>query len=254
MNFALLLVVLSFVSGFIYLLDIIFWQKKRAANQKPNRIIEYSRSFFPVFFMVLLLRSFLIEPFRIPSGSLEPTLLVGDFLAVNKFSYGFRLPVWEKKIIPVANPKSGEIAIFRWPPNPSYDYIKRVIGVPGDKVSYHNKVLSINGQEMKQTFVEYTTDESSGKAVAKYKETLSGVTHDIFVRPDVAASDFEIEVPPGNYFMMGDNRDDSADSRYWGFVGDEYLRGKALLVWMSWNSNTDGIRWSKIGQIIHLGH
>lgn len=251
MNFALVLLILSVLSGLVYLIDILYWEKKRSPEQKPGKIIEYSRSFFPVFFLVLLLRSFLIEPFRIPSGSLEPTLLVGDFLAVNKFSYGFRLPVWDKKVISVSNPKSGEIAVFRWPPNPTYDYIKRVIGVPGDKVAYHNKVLSINGKEMKQTFVEYTTDESSGRAVAKYRETLNGVTHDIYVRPDVAATDFEVVVPEGSYFMMGDNRDDSADSRYWGFVSDEYLRGKALLVWMSWNNNLGSIRWSRIGRFIH---
>ena len=251
MNFALCLVILSLISGFIYSLDIIFWEKKRKPEEKPPRLIEYSRSFFPVFFIVLLLRSFIIEPFRIPSGSLEPTLLVGDFLAVNKFAYGLRLPVWEKKVIPIANPKTGEIAVFRWPPDPSYDYIKRVIGVPGDKVVYHNKVLSINGQEMKQTFVEYTTDESSGKAVAKYREHLNGVEHFIFVRADVPAVDFEVEVPEGQYFMMGDNRDDSADSRFWGFVADKYLRGKAFVVWMSWNGKTDMIRWSKIGNLIH---
>ncbi|KTD45348.1 Signal peptidase I [Legionella quinlivanii] len=251
MNFALLLVVLSLISGLIYLLDILFWQKKRSAGEKPNKIIEYSRSFFPVFFIVLLLRSFLVEPFRIPSGSLEPTLLVGDFLAVNKFAYGLRIPVWEKKVIPVSNPKTGEIAVFRWPPNPGFDYIKRVIGVPGDTISYHNKVLTINGKLMKQSFVEYTTDESSGKAVAKYQENLNGVNHDIFIRPDVAATDFEVTVPAGQYFMMGDNRDDSADSRFWGFVSDEYLRGKAFLVWMSWNGKTDSLRWSKIGRFVN---
>lgn len=251
MNFALILAVLSLISGLIYLLDVLFWKKKRKANQPPNKIIEYSRSFFPVFFLVLLLRSFVIEPFRIPSGSLEPTLLVGDFLAVNKFSYGFRLPVWEKKVIPIANPKKGEIAVFRWPPNPRYDYVKRVIGVPGDKISYQNKVLTINGQVMKQTFQEYTTDESSGKAVAKYLENLNGIEHAIYVRPDREAVNFEVVVPEGSYFMMGDNRDDSADSRYWGFVSDEYLRGKAFIVWMSWNGKTDSIRWSKIGKMIH---
>jgi signal peptidase I len=251
MNFALILVILSLVSGFIYLLDILFWEKKRRPDQKPGKIIEYSRSFFPVFFIVLLVRSFLIEPFRIPTGSLEPTLLVGDFVAVNKFSYGFRLPVWEKKILPIANPKTGDVVVFRWPPDPSYDYIKRVIGVGGDKISYHNKQLTINGQEMKQTFVTYTTDESSGKAVAKYRENLNGVEHDIFVRPDVAAEDFDLVVPKGQYFMMGDNRDDSADSRYWGFVTDDYLRGKAFAVWMSWNGTTDAVRWARIGRLVH---
>jgi signal peptidase I len=251
MNFAFWLVILSFFTGIIYLLDVLIWAPKRKSKQKPSRIIEFSRSFFPVFFIVLLLRSFLVEPFRIPSGSLEPTLLVGDFLAVNKFSYGLRLPVLEKKILPIANPKTGEIAVFRWPPDPSYDYIKRVIGVPGDHVSYHNKVLTINGKQMTQTFIEYTTDESSGKAVAKYREDLNGVQHDIFVRPDVAAVDFDVEVPAGHYFMMGDNRDDSADSRFWGFVADKYLRGKAFLIWMSWNGQTDMVRWSRLGHLIH---
>lgn len=250
MNFALVLVILSFLSGVIALLDILFWAPKRPANQKPGRIIEYSRSFFPVFFTVLLLRSFLIEPFRIPSGSLEPTLLVGDFLAVNKFVYGFRLPVLNHKIIPISNPKTGDIAVFRWPPDPSYNYIKRVIGVPGDKVAYHNKILTINGKPINQTFVEYTTDESSGRAVTKYRENLNGVVHDIYIRPDVSAFDFEVEVPAGQYFMMGDNRDDSADSRFWGFVSDKDIMGKAFLVWMSWNGKTDRIRWSKLGNLI----
>lgn len=249
-NFALLLVILSVVSGVIYVLDVFFWAKNRAPGQKPSRVIEYSRSFFPVFVVVLLLRSFLVEPFRIPSGSLEPTLLVGDFVAVNKFAYGIRLPVWEKKVLPLGNPKKGEIAVFRWPPNPAYDYIKRVIGVPGDKVSYHDKTLTINGTKMEKTFVAYTVDESSGKAVAQYKENLNGVIHDIFIREDTPAVDFEVLVPEGHYFMMGDNRDDSADSRYWGFVPDENLRGKAFLVWMSWNGKTSTLRWSKIGRWI----
>jgi signal peptidase I len=251
MNFALILVVLSFISGFIYLLDVIFWAKKRDKDQKPNRVIEYSRSFFPVFFIVLLLRSFFFEPFRIPSGSLEPTLLVGDFVAVNKFIYGLRLPVWEKKVLSIANPETGEVAVFRWPPDPSFDYIKRVIGVPGDKISYHNKVLTINDKEAKQTFVEYTIDESSGNAVSKYKENLNGIVHDIFIRTDVPATDFDVVVPAGSYFMMGDNRDDSADSRFWGFVPDANLRGKAFMVWMSWNSKTANVRWSKIGKFIN---
>lgn len=251
MNFAFWLLVLSIVSGLIYLLDIVFWSKKRSANQHMPKIIEYSRSFFPVFVLVLLLRSFLIEPFRIPSGSLEPTLLVGDFLAVNKFIYGLRLPVWEKKVLSISHPKTGEIVVFRWPPDPSYDYIKRVIGVPSDKISYHNKVLTINGQEAKQSFIGYTTDASSGNTVAEYSENLHGVTHRIFIRPNIPAVDFDITVPANQYFVMGDNRDDSADSRFWGFVGDEYLRGKAFFLWMSWNNKTASIRWNRIGTIIH---
>ena len=197
------------------------------------------------------MRSFLIEPFRIPSGSLEPTLLVGDFVAVNKFAYGFRLPVLEKKVVSIADPKTGDIAVFRWPPDPSYDYIKRVIGVPGDKISYHNKVLTINGQEAKQTFVGYALDEYSEKSVSQYTENLQGVVHDIFVRTDAPSVDFDLVVPEGNYFMMGDNRDDSADSRFFGFVPDANLRGKAFLVWLSWNGKIDRLRWSKMGRFIH---
>jgi len=200
---------------------------------------------------VLLLRSFLIEPFRIPSGSLEPTLQVGDFVAVNKFAYGLRLPVFENKIIALNNPKRGDVVVFRWPPAPDFDFIKRVIGVPHDKISYHNKLLTVNGVAMSQKFLAYTTDESSGGSVAKYQENLGTIKHQIYVRPNVPAYDFEIEVPEGNYFVMGDNRDDSADSRFWGFVRDEYLRGQAFAVWMSWNSHTGAPRWSNIGHLIH---
>lgn len=251
MNFALFLLILTLVSGIIYLLDVIFWAPKRNNKEQVPKLIEYSRSFFPIFLIVLVVRSFLIEPFRIPSGSLEPTLLVGDFLAVNKFAYGLRLPVLEKEIIPVNNPKTGELVVFRWPPNPKYDYIKRVIGVPGDKIEYKDKVLFINGKEMPQEFVEYTTDESSGKPVGRYQETLNGLVHDIYINKLAKAKDFSITVPQGSYFMMGDNRDDSADSRYWGFVQDEYLRGKAFLIWMSWDGNKDKVRWSRLGKLIH---
>ena len=156
-----------------------------------------------------------------------------------------------EKVSVEIHPKTGEIAVFRWPPAPEYDFIKRIIGVPGDKISYHHKVLTINGKEMKQTFIEYTTDESSDKAVAKYRENLAGVVHDIYVRPEVPSMDYDITVPDGYYFMMGDNRDGSADSRFWGFVADDYLRGKAFLVWLSWNSKTGGFRWSNIGHFIH---
>jgi len=250
MNFALILVILTALSGLIYLLDVLLWSKKRSAEQKPRRIIEYARSFFPVFVIVLILRSFFFEPFRIPSGSLEPTLKVGDFVAVNKFAYGLRLPVLETKIVNIANPKIGDIVVFRWPPDTSFDFIKRVIGVGGDKIGYHNKVLTINGKEAKQQFVEYTVDDSSGSPVAKYKENLNGVEHFIYVRPDASGTDFDIVVPEGQYFMMGDNRDDSADSRFWGFVDDANLRGKAFVVWMSWNSSTYNVRWSRIGKML----
>lgn len=249
MNLALILVILSAVTGLVYLIDVIFLKARRKGDQ-PSKFVEFCRSFFPVFFIVLLLRSFLFEPFRIPTGSLEPTLHVGDFLVANKFSYGIRLPVWEKKVFSVNNPKTGEIALFRWPPDPSYNYIKRVIGVPGDKIEYRNKQLTINGETVPLVFVENTIDESSKHLVKKYRENLNGVEHDIFIRPEVKAQDFSITVPTGHYFMMGDNRDDSADSRYWGFVSEEYLKGKAMFIWMSWDGNTDRVRWNRIGKVI----
>lgn len=171
--------------------------------------------------------------------------------AVNKFAYGLRLPVLETKILNVGHPKSGEIAVFRWPPDPSYDYIKRVIGVPGDHIQYKDKKLTINGKEISQSFIKYTVDEASGKPVAQYEEEINGIKHPIFIRKDVEAFDFEIDVPKDSYFMMGDNRDDSADSRYWGFVDDAHLRGKAFFVWMSWNGKAYTIRWKNIGHIIH---
>ena len=250
MSFAFILFFLSLISGLIVLADYLVLAKRRK-NAKMPKWIEYGHSFFPVFITVLLFRSFVIEPFRIPSSSLEPTLLVGDFVAVNKFAYGLRLPVWETKVIPWQSPRVGDVAVFRWPPNPSYDYIKRVVGAPGDTVSYHNKQLSINGVPVPQTFIKYTIDESSGQPVALYSEKLNGITHSIYTRPTVPASDFEVTVPEHAYFMMGDNRDDSADSRYWGVVDDQYLRGKAFITWMSWGGLHDLIRFNRIGRFIH---
>jgi signal peptidase I len=251
MSFALLLVLLTALTGFIVLIDRLCWAKKRDDTQQEPKLVEHARAFFPVFLIVLLLRSFLVEPFRIPSGSLEPTLQVGDFVAVNKFAYGLHLPVLEKKILSISHPKTGDIAVFMWPPGPKFDYIKRVIGVPGDVISYNNKQLTINGKLMPRTFVEYSIDESSGRAVARYQENLNGVTHDIYINPKDPAIDFSVTVPKGHYFMLGDNRDDSADSRYWGFLPEENLRGRAFLVWMSWNNKKHMPRWENIGHIIH---
>lgn len=251
MNFALLLVILTAASGLLMLCDKFFWSKKRDRSQKEPKLIEQARSFFPIFLIVLLLRSFLVEPFRIPSGSLEPTLQVGDFVAVSKFAYGLRLPVLETLLVPVRQPTIGDIVVFRWPPAPSFDYIKRVIGTPGDTIAYHNKQLTINGKVVPQQFIEYTVDESSGKTVARYQETLNGIVHDIYINPKEPATDFIVTVPKGHYFMLGDNRDDSADSRYWGFLPEENLRGRAFLVWMSWDSKKNTVRWDKIGHFIH---
>lgn len=251
MSFALLLVILTAVSGIFILIDKLFWAKNRDTSEPEPKLVEHARAFFPIFLIVLLLRSFLIEPFRIPSGSLEPTLKVGDFVAVNKFAYGLHLPVLETRILPIKNPKTGDIVVFRWPPSPAFDYIKRVIGVPGDVIAYHNKQLTINGKLMPQKFIEYTVDESSGKAVALYQEDLNGVIHNIYINPKDRPIDFDVTVPAGHYFMLGDNRDDSADSRFWGFLPEENLRGQAFLVWMSWNGKKHTIRWENIGHLLH---
>ncbi len=248
MNFPLILVILTAGTGLISLIDWLYL--RRRGSKKRPQFIEKTVSFFPVFLAVLVFRSFLIEPFRIPSGSLEPTLLVGDFVAVNKFIYGIRLPVIEKKIFTISHPKTGEIVVFRWPPDPSLDYIKRVIGVPGDTVAYRQKKLYINGKEMPQTFLDYETDPASGKTVARYQEELNGVTHDIYIHPGASSDDFEIKVPQNSYFLMGDNRDDSADSRFFGAVSDNYLRGKAFLVWMSWDAQQYAVRFKRIGHLI----
>ena len=254
LNFALILVLLTAFTGGIVLLDKLVFQAKREADAKQPFLIEQSRSFFPILLIVLLLRSFLVEPFRIPSGSLEPTLLVGDFILVNKFNYGMRLPVLDKKIISFGEPKRGDIAVFRWPPKPSIDYIKRVIGVPGDHIQYQNKHLTINGKKVPTKslgFVSESDEYGRVYKVEKRSEVIDGETHNVYVRPNVPATDFDITVPAGHYFMMGDNRDDSSDSRVWGFLPEKNLVGRAFAVWMSWDGIKDSVRWSRIGQGIH---
>ena len=250
MNFEWFLVFATIITGTLFLLSF----SRRFAHSK-NKImswlLEQGAGFFPVFVIVLFLRSFLFEPFRIPSGSLEPTLNVGDFVLVNKFSYGFRLPIINKTIIGVAEPGYGDIAVFRWPPDQHFDFIKRVVGLPGDKVSYHNKQLTINGRIMSLTKITEEIDESSGKLVECYEEDLMGVKHKIYQQKDASSKDFDWIIPKDSYLMMGDNRDDSADSRYWGFVPNKLLRGKAVLVWLSWNGYENKIRWSNIGKWIH---
>jgi len=258
-NFELILFYAVVISGAIALFDIIFLaraRKRRFAGTviKHPVIIDYARSFFPILLIVFLLRAFLFEPFRIPSGSLEPTLLVGDFILVNKFHYGIRLPVAHNKIYAMNDPKRGDIIVFRWPPKPSIDFIKRVIGVPGDKVSYLDKTLYINGNKISQKFEKYAVDQEENRGatnVVEKQEDLLGIAHAIYQDPDKLNYDFhDIVVPKGMYFVMGDNRDNSADSRFWGFVPDENIVGKASFVWMSWNAADYGIRWGRIGSKI----
>ena len=256
MNFPLILFVLLVITGCIYLLDSLFWKKKRAADESEPWWIEYPKSFFPIILIVFSLRSFVIEPFKIPSGSMIPTLLVGDFILVNKYTYGIRLPVTNKKIIGMNEPKRGDVLVFRYPEDPSIDYIKRVIGVPGDVVTYHNKQLIINGEVVKMEYDgDYKYVESGLGYIYsdRYSEYLNKEeSHSILINQDVKGlqysnvrdfpfrdhckylrTGFTCEVPPGNYFALGDNRDSSSDSRYWGFVPEQNIVGKAFMIW--WN-------------------
>ena len=247
--------VLLVVTGAIWLLDRAVLAKRRGAGAVEPWWVEYPKSFFPVILVVFLLRSFLVEPFKIPSGSMLPTLLVGDFILVNKYTYGIRLPVVNVKVIDVNQPKRGEVMVFRYPVNPSLDYIKRVIGIPGDEVVYRNKRLWINGKEVPvRRDGEYNYVEGGLNFVStqRHEEKLGEHEHAILIQPDVpgvqisgvgnfpyrdncAYNDegFTCKVPPGHYFTMGDNRDSSSDSRYWGFVPEANIVGKAFLIW--WN-------------------
>lgn len=255
-DFELLLTSVTLLAGFLWLVDAFFFARQRAQqNKKMPLWAEYARSFFPILLIVLLLRSFFAEPYRIPSGSDKPTLLVGDFLVANKFAYGLRLPVLHTKIIAISEPKTGDIALLRYPLNPSVDFIKRVIGMPGDHVSYINKVLYINGRAATQTPLGTATDEDETGlehwTVNVYEENLNGVKHKIYIRPDVLDQDFSLVVPAKQYFVMGDNRDDSNDSRSWGFAPEENLVGKAFAIWFSWNADNHSIRWNRMGTLIH---
>ncbi|HEV8315615.1 MAG TPA: signal peptidase I [Burkholderiaceae bacterium] len=216
--------------------------------------LDWTAGLFPVILIVFLLRSFLFEPFKIPSGSMIPTLLVGDLILVNKFHYGVRLPVINKKIVDNHEPQRGDVMVFRYPRDTSVDYIKRVVGVPGDEVAYVNKRLTINGKPMPVQGLPDYYDEDSLRFYQQLQESLSGVEHRILndkdhtsvARPDDVfpyrdncrynADGVVCKVPPGHYFMMGDNRDNSLDSRFWGFVPDENIVGKAFFIWMNFGN------------------
>jgi len=279
MNFSLILFLLVLFTGFFYVLDVFVFKPKRkmAAEQalvgaggntnlngdaekrirqqymKQPLWLEYSASFFPVILFVFVLRCFVVAPFKILSGSMIPTLLIGDLILVNKFTYGIRLPIVDKKIIPLNDPQRGDVMVFRYPLDPSLDYIKRVVGVGGDVVEYRNKKLSINGQAVPVKELDKYYDPNSFSYSLQFQETLGGKTHRMLNDEDAPpyvigaqtfknrdnckydVTGFRCVVPQGHYFMMGDNRDNSSDSRIWGFVSDEQVVGKAFLVWMNFN-------------------
>ena len=254
-DFPLVLLCFTVFTGIVALLDICIQQK---FETKPV-IVEYARSLFPVFLFVFLLRSFLVQPYRVPSGSLEPTIIPGDFILVNQFDYGLKFPVWNKTLLKISKPKTGQIALFYWPVDHHFTFVKRVIGVPGDHISYINKVLYIDGKEMKQKYLGTTTDTENGVTwkVARYEENLNGLKHSIYVCakgnkfcPVKPIDFYNLVVPKGKYFMMGDNSDGSDDSRGWGFVNEKEFIGKAMFVWLSWDEKGiwyKKIRWSRIG-------
>jgi len=243
------LVIATAVTGMIWLVYILFFKRKNIRRHEPL-IVEYAASFFPVLLIVLILRSFIAEPFRIPSGSMIPTLEIGDFILVNKFAYGIRLPVIHTKVFDIDKPKRGDVAVFRFPVDGETDYIKRVIGLPGDKVRWENKRLFINGKEIEHTangnFDAIDKHNRTQKAL-RFLEQLGDVKHAIITMSSARGVVGETTVPEGHYFMMGDNRDNSSDSRFWGFVPEENLVGKALFVWMHLSIGGDGFKPSRIG-------
>src|SRR5690554_2327310 len=254
-DFPLVLVVLTFASGLIWLADILFLRKRRLAVSsestaeedlpKEPYLVDLSRSFFPVLAIVLILRSFLVEPFQIPSGSMLPTLEVGDFILVNKYAYGLRLPVAGTKVVSIGDPERGDVMVFRYPEDGKTNYIKRVIGLPDDTVRYRDKQLFINDEKIPREFVARLPP------MERWREEVGGVEHDVYLTLGRVAGNGEGEwlVPDGHYFVMGDNRDNSNDSRFWGTVPDELVVGKAFAIWMHWKSLTSLPSFDRVGSI-----
>lgn len=265
-NFPLILVTLTFATGFIWLADRLFFKARREAALKASGtesagssgtageeeeeyrdpyLVDLSRSFFPVLAIVLVLRSFLVEPFQIPSGSMRPTLKVGDFILVNKFAYGVRLPVLRNEVADFGDPERGDIMVFRFPKDGETNYIKRVVGLPGDRVRYRNHDLFINGEKVATDFV------ATLPPFELKHETLGDVRHDILVsiRETGRQGNGAWTIPEGEYFVMGDNRDNSNDSRFWGTVPDHFVVGKAFAIWMHWESLFSLPEFNRVGLI-----
>jgi signal peptidase I len=270
----LALLIGTLVTGLVWLLDKLFLgakRRKRALEKSYNSthsqdaveprskdyrepwFLDLCKSFFPILLIVLLLRSFVAEPFRIPSGSMMPTLLHGDFILVNKFAYGIRLPVLHKKILSLGEPKRGDVMVFRFPKNPADDYIKRVIGLPGDHIAYRDKKLYINGNLIKQEENGIYQGEGANSVmngVTILQEDLQQHPHDILLQKIGYTVPGEYTVPQNHYFVMGDNRDHSSDSRVWGFVPEENLVGRAFLVWMNWDFAGKKFNFNRVGKKI----
>lgn len=254
-DFALLLVVLTLVTGVVWALDRWLWRPRReAAGEGEEQVpgwVDFCRSFFPVILVVLLLRSFVVEPFRIPSASMLPTLHTGDFILVNKFSYGLRLPVLNTRIVPGGEPQRGDVMVFRYPEDPSVDFIKRVVGLPGDEVMYRDSRLYINGEQVPlEPLGPYEGPLSDIMALQRYHEKLTQTGHDILLAGVQRPASMRYVVGEDEYFVMGDNRDNSDDSRRWGAVPEDMLVGRAFVIWMNWDRERMRPAWERIGNRI----
>ena len=256
MDFALILVVLTAVAGLIWAFDALLLRRGRVSaaasggQVKEPVVVEYAKSFFPILLLVLVIRSFLFEPFRIPSGSMMPTLLEGDFIFVNKFAYGLRLPVINTRFIEIGEPQHGDVVVFRLPSDPSVNYIKRVVGLPGDVVDYDagNKRITINGKPVPVELIGAYEDDP-GLIVGR--ERLGEHEHRLLLTRGMLSRGGKYEVPAGHYFVMGDNRDNSRDSRFEGveYIPEDNLVGRAVGVWMNWRWPAEGgPQWSRIGK------
>ena len=258
-DFEVLLLVITLAATVIWALDALLWRRaRREASGKTPWWVEYGCAFAPILLMVLVLRSFIVEPFRIPSNSMMPTLLTGDFIMVNKFAYGVRLPVLHTKLISVGEPSRGDVAVFRYPLDPSQDYIKRVVGVPGDVVGYRGKRLTLNGRPVPQTVVgTYVGKGSSApmNGARRVREALPGAEHKVLISrvPYDAGPGCDFlaagprKIPAGHYLVMGDNRDASSDSRCWGLVPEAHLVGRAFFIWFNADLAHGVFQWSRIG-------
>lgn len=257
--FEIALVCLTLVTGLVWLLDKLVLARRRAAHAgllddgEEPWYVDYSKAFFPVLLVVLLLRSFIAEPFRIPSNSMMPTLLTGDFILVNKFAYGLRLPITNTKFVDIGEPERGDVVVFHPPHYPQQDWIKRVIGLPGDRIAYRDNRVWINGEPLGYESLGIYEGHGKGSEMSgaeELRELLSGAPHRVLERsgfPFRDQGEGEWVVPAGHYFVMGDNRDNSEDSRYWGYLPEANLRGKAFLIWM----NIDGgLNFERVGDSI----
>lgn len=281
-DFETILTLATLLTGLVWLVDALCFAPRRlkaavpmqpgAEAVKPREpiVVDYSKSFFPVILLVLLLRSFLVEPFHIPSSSMVPTLLIGDFILVNKYDYGLRVPVLRSKFLRVGEPKRGDVVVFHFPEESAgkfcmaspecaldevrrsagTDFIKRVVGLPGDHIVYRNKTLYINGVQMpREGLGPYAGPDASGLELNR--EHLGDAVHQTLADPVLNSREGEWTVPEGEYFMMGDNRDNSWDSRYFGFVPERDLVGKAVFIWMNWDAFRDSSLWHRVGTVIH---